>query len=121
MYEPIPQSSSSTKDSGDGDGDASQSTIKYRKFGLSDEKTFENIFFPSKQPLLQLVDQFRQKKGKFCIPGFPYKLGLLLHGPPGTGKTSMIKALASYTGRSIVKIRLPTIKTNSELMDIFYR
>jgi len=43
-----------------------------------------------------------------------------LHGPPGTGKTSLIKALAQYTGRSIVNVSLAKITTNSELMSVFF-
>ncbi len=41
--------------------------------------------------ILGLVDSFMNKSGKFAIPGYPRKLGFLLHGPPGTGKTSMIR------------------------------
>ena len=43
-----------------------------------------------------------------------------MHGPPGTGKTSLIKALAHYTKRSIVNVPLARIKTNQELTDLVY-
>lgn len=38
----------------------------------------------------------------------------------GTGKTSLIKALASHTGRNVVSIPLSRIETNQELMDIVF-
>ena len=43
-----------------------------------------------KAELLYLLDHFSAKSGKFAVPGFPHKLGLLLHGPPGTGKSTTI-------------------------------
>jgi chaperone BCS1 len=50
----------------------------------------------------------------------PYTLGIGLHGPPGTGKTSFIKALANHTGRHIVSISLKLVKTKSQLESVFF-
>eukprot|EP00929_Paragymnodinium_shiwhaense_P036800 TRINITY_DN1968_c0_g1_i1.p1 TRINITY_DN1968_c0_g1~~TRINITY_DN1968_c0_g1_i1.p1 ORF type:complete len:708 (-),score=184.45 TRINITY_DN1968_c0_g1_i1:117-2180(-) len=105
--------------SGDGEGDAGSAT-KYRRYRLSDDKTFASLFFPEKDALLKLLDDFKNRKGKYSIPGYPHKLGLLCHGPPGTGKTSMIKAMANHTQRNIVNVPLARIKTNSELMDVMF-
>ena len=38
--------------------------------------------------------------------GIPYRRGYLLHGPPGTGKTSFIGALAGHIGYSICTLSL---------------
>lgn len=50
------------------------------RYELSDEKTFASLFFPEKKELLYLLDHFSEKSGKFAVPGFPHKLGLLLYG-----------------------------------------
>jgi chaperone BCS1 len=102
--------------SGSGDENASR-IVAYKRYALGEEKTFDNLFFQDKRQVLQLLDSFTSKSGKFAIKGFPYKLGLLLHGPPGTGKTSLIKAIAQHTKRHIVTISLGKIKTNQELLD----
>ncbi|KAL3941708.1 MAG: hypothetical protein SGBAC_003988 [Bacillariaceae sp.] len=100
-------------------GSKSQCT-KFKRYKLSDEKSFDSLFFREKSRLLGLLDHFANKTGKYAVKGFPHKLGLLLHGPPGTGKTSLIKAMAQHTGRSIVNVPLSKVSTNSELMSIFF-
>ena len=115
----IMQMSGSGGDDDDDEGGGGEGPA-YKRYKLSDAKTFDSLFFPQKGVLLDLLNNFQKKVGKFAIPGFPHKLGLLLHGPPGTGKTSLIKALAQHTGRSIVSIPLARIKTNQELMDCEY-
>ena len=110
-----------------GDGDKAKAaaasgatTMLYKKYKLSEQRSFSSFFHPEKASILSLVDQFTNKTGKFAIQGYPQKLGFLLHGPPGTGKTSFIKALAQYTGRHIVNIPLSKIKTNADLQAIMF-
>jgi SpoVK/Ycf46/Vps4 family AAA+-type ATPase len=101
-------------------GDEGKTDHTFKRYKLSEDKTFDSLFFEQKQNLLKTIDHFSNKTGKYSISGYPHKLGLLLHGPPGTGKTSLIKAIAQHTGRSIVNVPLSKITTNSELMSIFF-
>lgn len=103
-----------------GYSDGKERGIVYTRYRLSDEKTFESLFFQQKQSLLRLLNHFLDKSGKYAVKGYPHKLGVLLHGPPGSGKTSLIKAMAEYTGRSIINVPLARISTNAELMSIFF-
>lgn len=102
------------------DGDTKAPTAIYKRYKLSEEKTFSSFFHPDKAAIVHLVEQFLNKQGKFGIAGYPQKLGFLLYGPPGTGKTSFIKALGQYTKRSVISIPLTKIHTNQELMDIMF-
>lgn len=101
--------------------DSSQkASIHYKRYALSDSKKLSNLFFPQKETLKSLLDNFINRQGKYEIDGYPHKLGLLLWGEPGTGKTSLIRAVAHYTQRNIVSVNLSQIKTNQQLMDIVF-
>jgi hypothetical protein len=89
-------------------------------YALRNSKTFESIFFNNKDVLLTAIDTFIQKKGIFSLPSTQHRIGILMHGPPGTGKTSIIKALANSLDRHIVNINLSKIKTNKQLFTVMY-
>lgn len=92
----------------------------YRHYTLGDDKTFDSLFSQQCSELLTIVDQFESKTGKYRIKGYPHKIGLRVTGPPGTGKTSLIKVLAHYTGRHIVNVPLSRILTNGNLMSLLF-
>lgn len=111
LYQPL--------DCKNGNGDETSSMVCQR-YPLSEEKTFNTLFFKEKHKLLNLLDDFREKRGKFSIPGFPHKLVILLYGPPGTGKTSLVKAIAQHTKRNILAISLSRIHTNHQLISYMF-
>jgi hypothetical protein len=83
-------------------------------------KTFNNIFFDGKKELIEKIDYFINNRNWYYDKGVPYTLGIGLSGPPGTGKTSFIKALANYTNRHLITISLKTIKTKRQLEHFFF-
>ncbi|KPA76634.1 hypothetical protein ABB37_07492 [Leptomonas pyrrhocoris] len=90
------------------------------RYLLRSEKTFSSLFFPEKPRLLQLIEDFENKTGKYAIPGYPQKLVLLLYGPPGTGKTSLAKAVAAHTQRDLFAISLSRIWSDEELLKYMF-
>lgn len=98
---------------------STEKDLQFKTYPLNDEKNFDTVFFPEKDRVMKLVDDFLFHRGRFAVEGFPYKLGFLLHGPPGSGKTTFVKALAAYTGRHIISVPLHSVETNQQLYDIF--
>ena len=77
-------------------------------------RTFDNVYMSEsiKTTLLERVDHFTQDKDFYIERGLPYKLSIMLSGPPGTGKTSIVKALANYTGRPTYILPIGTLSSN---------
>jgi SpoVK/Ycf46/Vps4 family AAA+-type ATPase len=83
-------------------------------------RSFDNLFFENKKNTMEKINHFLENKEWYYNKGIPYSLGIGIHGPPGTGKTSFIKALATYTNRNIICISLKLIKTKKQLDSIFF-
>jgi len=59
-----------------------------------------------KEELIEDVARFQRSKQRYEELGVPYHRGYLFHGLPGTGKTSLVSALAAHFGLSIYVINL---------------
>lgn len=83
-------------------------------------KKLSNIFGKHTTEVKDRVNLFMNHPEWYEERGIPYTLGILLHGEPGCGKTSLIKALAQETGRHIFDLKLRKTTTQTQLRNLFY-
>jgi ATP-dependent Zn protease len=81
---------------------------------------FSNLFFEEKESFLRKLNFFLDNKEWYFEKGIPYSLGIGLHGPPGTGKTSIIKALAIETNSDIIILSMKLLKTRKQLYNAYF-
>jgi chaperone BCS1 len=92
----------------------------FKETRFESSRTFDNLFFSEKREILDKIDFFLNNREWYEKMGIPYTLGVGIHGPPGTGKTSFFKALANYTGRHIVNLSFKLITKKKQLQDFYF-
>ena len=93
---------------------------RWRECEFNTTTSFNNIFFKQKSMLLDKIDFFINNEDWYKHQGKPYTLGIGLSGPPGTGKTSIIKSIAKQLDRNLIVIPLDKIKSTKEFTAAFY-
>ncbi|KAJ1688085.1 hypothetical protein LUZ63_019475 [Rhynchospora breviuscula] len=73
----------------------------------------------SKKVIIDDLVMFRDRKEYYKMIGKAWKRGYLLHGPPGSGKSSMIAAIANFMEYDVYDLELTAVKTNTNLRQIF--
>ncbi|CAO2210371.1 unnamed protein product [Urochloa humidicola] len=72
-----------------------------------------------KQAIINDLNAFKQGKDRYDQVGKAWKRGYLLFGPPGTGKSTMVAAMANLLKYDVYDLELTAVKNNTELRKLF--
>jgi hypothetical protein len=102
--------------------------VVFKKYEFHSNKYLDkNIFFEQKAGFIEYIDRFVRKtqnveKSKHELEyedsGVTFKAGIIMHGPPGCGKSCTIKGILNRTNRHGILLQWSKIKTCSELCSI---
>ncbi|CAI9109338.1 OLC1v1009142C1 [Oldenlandia corymbosa var. corymbosa] len=71
-----------------------------------------------KKEIIEDLDSFKNGKDYYKKIGKAWKRGYLLYGPPGSGKSTMIAAMANFLDYDIYDIELTSVMENAELKQL---
>lgn len=74
-----------------------------------------------KEMLIADLEKFRADEEQFVRMGVPYHRGYLFYGPPGSGKTSIAKALATQFNMDVYYMPLSDLETDASLISLVSR
>jgi chaperone BCS1 len=86
-------------------------------------RSFDSIFVEQKtiDSLINNISKFYDSRQWYNDHGIPYRYGILLSGNPGTGKTSIIKAIASHFNKSLYVLPVEELTNISKAFSSAYQ
>jgi hypothetical protein len=96
------------------------SDLAFAKYEFKTTSTFANFFSEEARIVQADLRAFLDGKAAYERTGRPWTYTLLNEGLPGTGKTKLVKAIATMTGRTLIVLNLQHITSVKLLYDAFH-
>ena len=82
--------------------------------------SFANFFSEESSTVYKDIQEFQNNKKAYERTGRPWTYTILNEGPPGVGKTKLVKAVAALTGYTLIVINLNHIPNAQVLYEAFH-
>lgn len=93
---------------------------KFTIYEFHTTSSFANFYSEEADIVCRDLKQFMEDKELYVRTGRPWTYTVLNEGPPGVGKTKLVKAIAEKTGYTLIVLNLVHIKNIDELYDAFH-
>jgi chaperone BCS1 len=91
----------------------------WKKAARKAPRSLDTIFLPEaqKRRILASIERFEASRAEYERHGTPWRWGAFLEGVPGTGKTSLVMALAAHFRRPVYTINIGSLENDNALFD----
>ncbi|CAA7061458.1 unnamed protein product [Microthlaspi erraticum] len=98
-------------------------SLTWQSVKLEHPTTFETMAMNKelKRSVVEDLDKFIKRKDFYKRVGKAWKRGYLLYGPHGTGKTSLVAAMAKHLKFDIYDLQLASVKGEADLRRLLLR
>ena len=87
----------------------------WNSYGIQDIRPFDSVILPQEQKdeITNHIDTFLDHRDWYISNGIPYRTGLIFHGVPGTGKTSLVRGICQKYNKPLYILSLSGMTDNS--------